>query len=130
MAFVGHMGSLMNTQNYQVFLNPLFDKMFLGKYFPNNIRVLCMFDEEIVKSILLDCVLPSFVSPGSTCFRKPYSQTVVRWTCLAKIHCIKIHKIELWRQLIIPNTMSKAFVAIFCSIRSWTLPLLCNCLFD
>ena len=95
MAFVGHMGSLMNTQNYQVFLNPLFDKMFLGKYFPNNIRVLCMFDEEIVKSILLDCVLPSFVSPGSTCFRKPYSQTVVRWTCLAKIHCIKIHKIEL-----------------------------------
>ena len=94
MAFVGRIRSLMNTRDCQISLNPLVDEVFLGKYFPKNIRALCMFIQEIVKAVLLDCVLPSFESLGSTCFRKPYSQIVVRWTCLAKIHRIKIHKIE------------------------------------
>ena len=104
MTFAGCMGSLMNTRDYQIFLNPLVDKMLLGKYFPNNIRALCMFLEEILRPVLLYYVLPSFEVPGSPCFQKPYSQTVVRWTCLGNIHPMKIHKIELLRRLAIPNS--------------------------
>ena len=92
--FVGRMGSLIITRECQIFLNPLVDKMLLGKYFPNNIRALCMFVKEILRAVLLYCVLPYFELPGSPCFQNSYSQTVVRLTCLANTHPIKIHKIE------------------------------------
>ena len=103
MEFAGRMGSLMNTRDCQIFLNRLVGKMLLAKYFPNNIRALCMFVKEILRPLLLDCVLPSFELLGSPCFQKPYSQTVVRWTCLVNTHPIKIHTIESWRQFAIPN---------------------------
>ena len=36
------------------------DKILLGKNFPNNIRAVRMAVEEILKPVLLDCVLPTF----------------------------------------------------------------------
>ena len=63
MSFVGCTGSLLENTGLSNILKASLgglDKMLLGKNFPNKIRALHMVVEEILRPVLLDCVLPTF----------------------------------------------------------------------
>ena len=60
MSFTGCIGNLMENTGLSNILNAAFGdvhKMLLGKYFLHNIRALCMAIDEIIRPVLLDCVL-------------------------------------------------------------------------
>ena len=62
-SFVGCIINLMENTGLSNILKAAFggvDKMLLGKNFPNNIRALRMFIVEILRPVLLDCVVPTF----------------------------------------------------------------------
>ena len=63
MSFVGCIGNLMENTRLSNILKAAFggvDKMLMGKNCPNNIRALRMAVEEILRPVLLDCVLSPF----------------------------------------------------------------------
>ena len=63
MSFVGCIGNLMENTGLSNILKAAFGgagKMFLGNNFPNTIRALRMPVKEILKPVLLDCVLQTF----------------------------------------------------------------------
>ena len=74
------------------------DKMLLGTNFPNNIRDLRTVVEEVLRPILLDCVLPTFDDLMSylegLASKRRTTKLWFRWICLANIHTIQIHKTQ------------------------------------
>ena len=61
--FVSCIRNLMENTGLSNILKAAFggvDKMLLSKNFPNNIRTLCMFVEEILRPVLFNCVVPTF----------------------------------------------------------------------
>ena len=101
MTFDGCTGNVMENTGLSNILKAAFgsvDKMLLGTNFPNNIRDLRTVVEEVLRPILLDCVLPTFDDLMSylegLASKRRTTKLWFRWTCLANIHTIQIHKIQ------------------------------------